>query len=248
MALLEEFESQGNVLFKNRSYLPLLLFPPSILSIWQSCQHHPYYYHNGYFEFLLICCFVVGLLGLSFRIYTVGYANKNTSGRNTHGQVADALNTEGFYSVVRHPLYLGNFLMWLSIAFLSMNFYFIVAFILAFWLYYERIMFAEEQYLRNKFREKFTSWANNKPAFIPTIKGWQKPTADFNWKKLFRNEKNGLFALFLIFWLFKVMITFFETGSYRFSIHWIEIGTILSGIMYFILKFFKTYSNLLETN
>ena len=34
---------------------------------------------------------------------------KNTSGRNTHDQVADSLNTSGIYSIVRHPLYVGNF-------------------------------------------------------------------------------------------------------------------------------------------
>ncbi|MGC9453013.1 MAG: methyltransferase family protein, partial [Oceanipulchritudo sp.] len=39
-----------------------------------------------------------------------------TSGRNTKQQVAYSLNTTGFYSVVRNPLYLGNFFMYLGIA------------------------------------------------------------------------------------------------------------------------------------
>ena len=57
----------------------------------------------------------VSLLGEAIRIFTVGYAPRNTSGRNTiTGQIADELNVTGIYSQLRHPLYLGNFLMWRS--------------------------------------------------------------------------------------------------------------------------------------
>jgi len=83
-------------------------------------------------------------LGLFIRAYAVGHTPANTSGRNTKEQLADELNTTGIYSMVRHPLYLGNFFMWLGAAVLTKNGWFIVAFILLYWIYYERIMFAEE--------------------------------------------------------------------------------------------------------
>ena len=54
----------------------------------------------------------VSLLGEAIRIITVGHAPRNTSGRNTtEGQVADVINTSGIYSIIRHPLYVGNFLL-----------------------------------------------------------------------------------------------------------------------------------------
>ena len=46
----------------------------------------------------------------------MGFAPRGTSGRNTLGQVAEVLNTSGMYSVVRNPLYLGNFVIWLGLA------------------------------------------------------------------------------------------------------------------------------------
>lgn len=60
-------------------------------------------------------CIAVSLFGLLIRAVTIGFTPKGTSGRNTkEGQVAEVLNTKGIYSVVRHPLYLGNYFMWLG--------------------------------------------------------------------------------------------------------------------------------------
>ena len=101
----------------------------------------------------------VSLLGQLIRIFTVGFAPKNTSGRNTvNGQIADELNTTGIYSLIRHPLYLGNFFMWLGPVLFLRSVGFLIVFFLLYWLYYERIMFAEEQFLRRKFGEVYDKW------------------------------------------------------------------------------------------
>ena len=141
--LVQEFEKQGLALFRRRSYWPLVALALAVLIVWRRPNPYPD---------LAWPALVVGLLGLVIRIVTVGYTPKNTSGRNTaEGQVAESINTRGMYSLVRHPLYLGNFLMWLAPALLTGHVWFILVFILAFWLYYERIMFAEEQFLFGKF-------------------------------------------------------------------------------------------------
>ena len=67
------------------------------------------------------------------------------------GRWPSTLNTSGLYSVVRHPLYLGNYLMWLGVALFSRTWWAPVIVSLVFWLYYERIMFAEEEFLRRQF-------------------------------------------------------------------------------------------------
>ena len=93
-------------------------------------------------------------LGFLILFYTIGTTPKGTSGRNRKEQIADSLNSTGIYSTVRHPLYLGNYLVWIGIAIFSYNIYFIVIMSLLFWVYYKRIMFAEERFLERKFSEE----------------------------------------------------------------------------------------------
>lgn len=199
MPLVEEFEKQGNFLFKHRGFIPVFMLIAGFIFYLQHVDIHHY---NFPYELI---CLLVSLFGFFIRIYTVGYSSKNTSGRNTEEQVADSLNTDGFYSIVRHPLYLANFFMWLGIAMYTLDDWFILIFLLLFWIYYERIMFAEEQYLRKKFDNEYLDWASRTPPFIPNFKRWKKPAASFDVSKVIRNEKTGLLALFATIFLFELL-------------------------------------------
>ncbi|MCK7531382.1 MAG: isoprenylcysteine carboxylmethyltransferase family protein [Marinilabiliales bacterium] len=101
----------------------------------------------------------LSLVGFAIRGYAIGTTPKGTSGRNTQEQVAETLNNTGIYSLIRHPLYLGNYLMWIGIVVFAFNIYFVIIVSLLFWLYYERIMFAEERFLERKFGESYLSWS-----------------------------------------------------------------------------------------
>ena len=250
MALQEEFEKQGLWLFKYRSYLPLLVLVVGIAIFAQTkSANKSSVINNDYWEHLFeYICLSISLIGLFIRIYTVGHTPQNTSGRNTsEGQVAETLNTTGMYSIVRHPLYLGNFLMWLGIALLTGNLWFTVAFCLLYWLYYERIMFAEEQFLRKKFGDEYLKWAEKVPPVIPNFKNFQKPNLSFSWKKVLKKEKNGLFALFLIFTLFDILGEIIDR-ELNFNYVFI-LFCVFTGISYVVIKYLKTRTSFLnETN
>jgi len=237
MALKEELEIQGNWLFKYRSYLPIIILLIGLLVFIQAnYQTIPSKICNSYYANI---CLFVSLTGLAIRIYTIGYVPKNTSGRNTtEGQVADELNTTGIYSVVRHPLYFGNFFMWLGIALLTENIWFIISFILFYWIYYERIMFAEEQFLERKFGEVYKKWADNVPAFIPKIGLFNKPAFSFSLKKVLKKEKNGLFAVFLIFTAFNIIGEWIKHHTH-FN-YFFLIGCVTTMLMYVLLKILKS--------
>ena len=206
MALQETFEKQGNWLFKRRGVLPIfvLVVGLGIYLLTLEMQGMMFSALAPYWIYYEFFCLLVSLLGVFVRVYTVGHTPANTSGRNTEKQVADSLNKTGIYSTVRHPLYLGNFLMYFGIALLTCNIAFILMFILIFWLYYERIMYAEEQFLRRKFSEEYLAWSEHVPAFFPKFKGFVKPSLPFSWKKVLKKEKNGVFFLFLIFCIFNL--------------------------------------------
>jgi protein-S-isoprenylcysteine O-methyltransferase Ste14 len=246
MALQEELESQGNWLFRHRSFLPIAI----VLVGWAMYlrrELHPEEFPlflPEYEYIYLAVAIAVGLLGLAVRVFTVGFSPRNTSGRNTKvGQLADTLNQTGIYSVVRHPLYLGNFLMWLGPALVTANGWFILAFCFLYWVYYERIMFAEEQFLRKKFGEVYLQWSSKVPAFLPSFGNFTPPQISFSWKKVFKKEKNGLSALFLIFCLFDASVLFFDPNHAPSKI--LLTLCVGCGLLYLILKILKTNTSLL---
>jgi len=155
MQLKKQLLKQGNFLFKNRSHLPIIIVLIAIVVfIFQPKNISANFYNK-----LMMLSLLVSIFGLLVRVFTIGFADNQTSGRNTKdGQVAESLNTNGIYSIFRHPLYIGNFLMWFGAALLTCNFWFIVAFVLFYFLYYERIIYAEENFLENKFKDQFESW------------------------------------------------------------------------------------------
>lgn len=247
MALKKELEKQGNWLFKHRSFLPLvIIFIGTLIHVQAAIHPDSFLVTNTSANKLLeIAALCTSLLGFLIRVYTVGHTPKNTSGRNTkQGQVAESLNTTGIYSVVRHPLYLGNFLMWLGLAMLTGNFWFTVSFVFLFWLYYERIMYAEEKFLQQRFGKTYADWAEGIPAFLPAIKTFRKPTYPFSWKKVLKKEKNGLFALFLLFCFFDIFGKYLQQDS---NYNYYLLGLcLLTGMLYLVVKYLKTHTNRLD--
>jgi len=242
MALVEEFQQQGGWLFRWRSFLPLTL-----LALVPEAMRHlqfpfgSYYLHEVWEE----VCLGISFLGLLVRVLTVSFAPARTSGRNTRTQIADTLNTTGLYSVVRHPLYLGNFLIGLGIALVFWEWWLPAIYTLAFCLYYERIMFAEEAFLAHKFSAEFAPWAATTPAFWPRISHWRRPDLPFSLRTVLRREYTCL-----------AVVIFGHTGN-EFVEHvindhhmvwehfWIMLA-VGGTITYVVLRALKKHTRLLE--
>ena len=195
MALAQEMQATGNWLFRWRSFVPL----PLVALLFIALGVHEDVEGQGYDDFWEAFCLAVSLAGLVVRCYTVGHAPRGTSGRNTTVQKAEVLNTTGLYSVVRHPLYLGNYLMWLGIVLFVGIWWLAVICTLMFWIYYERIMYAEETFLGERFGRDFQEWAATVPAFIPNFRLWRRPALPFSLKIVLQREYSGLLVMTTIF-------------------------------------------------
>lgn len=252
MALKEEFESQGNWLFRYRGVLPLIILVAGLVFFGFNVYFDGYYYSKvaSSWPWYVLLSLAVCIFGQVIRILTVGFTPAGTSGRNIHGQLAEELNSTGIYSTVRHPLYVGNFFMWLGVAMLTCSIGFILIFCLAYWIYYERIMYAEEQFLTRKFGDKYTQWASRTPAFIVSFKNYVRPALPFSWKKILSKEKNGLLYMFLTFMVFDLCKVFveshFKVGMMQ-TFDYVMVGLgVFSVVVYFILRALRDHTSLLN--
>jgi len=244
--LQKEFKKQGDFLFRYRGYLPLIiLFAGLVVFIVSNTKDvaRGYWFTEGVYMYI---CLFVSLLGELVRVITVGFTPANTSGRNVLNQVADEVNTTGIYSAVRHPLYLGNFIIWLGLAMLTADFWFIVAFIFLFWVYYERIMYAEEVFLAGKFGDSYKNWAEKTPAFLPSFNKYKSARLHFSWRKILKNEKNGIAGVFVIFYVFDFTGHVINAGRFIIVTNFWFYAVMISLVFYFIMKFLKYNTTLLN--
>lgn len=245
--MIEELERSGNWLFRGRSYFPLVLY--ALMAVVIGMKWDPLF--REFDTVIALCCIAISMLGLMIRALTIGYTPRGTSGRNTKaGQVAEVLNTKGMYSLVRHPLYLGNFFMWLGIMIYVGNVWFTVVCCLLYWLYYERIMFAEEGFLRVKFGQAYLDWSVDVPSFWPRNLKWKSPDVDFSVRNVLKREYNGFFAVFLSLALVSAGKTYMHiTTDWEALLDpfW-QKAIIGSFAVFFSLRSLKRYSRVLHVD
>lgn len=155
------------------------------------------------------------------------------------------MNTTGMYSIVRHPLYLGNYFIWLGISLFVRRWWLTLIITLIFWLYYERIMFAEEDFLQEKFGDSFSEWAAKTPAFIPRLQNWVKAELPFSFRNVLKREYGGFFAIMAIFTLLEVLSELFRSHQFKLELMWIIIFG-LSLAIYLTLRTLKKHTKLLN--
>jgi protein-S-isoprenylcysteine O-methyltransferase Ste14 len=241
MALVHEFENSGNWLFRRRSWLPVFMIVAGIVVMYLGNRQALFFDLRDEMIFL-----GVSIFGELIRIMTVGFAPKNTSGRNTvTGQIAEDLNMTGLYSLVRHPLYVGNFFMWLGPVLFLRSAWFGILFCLVYWLYYERIMFAEEQFLRRKFGDAYDKWSQTVGAFIPFPFRYIAPSLPFSLRNVLKREYNSLVNIFLIFAILDIFRNFFLLERIYMTEIWMWLLIGAAGI-WLIIRSVHKYTKWLE--
>jgi protein-S-isoprenylcysteine O-methyltransferase Ste14 len=242
MTLRDDLEKTGSWLFRHRSYLPVATVP-----IFLACLATFTYLgserriNDAWQAF----CLGVSVLGLAVRVITVGQAPSGTSGRNTAGQIADTLTTTGIYSVVRHPLYLGNYLIAVGFALWPHRWWLVLLITCIYALGYERIMLAEEAFLRQRFGSAFEKWAAETPAFIPRLHGWKPSPVPFSWRTVLQREYHAFFLIVFVFWAFDLIGNAVAEGHWQNDRAWLA-ALIVGFAIFSALRMIKKWTRLLE--
>jgi len=199
----------------------------------------------GFEDVWELICLAVAVFGLAVRVYTIGHVPEGTSGRNTSVQRADGLNTTGIYSLVRHPLYLGNFFIWLGISMFVRCWWLSFIFIILFILFYERIIFMEEEYLRTKFGKVWQEWAARTPMFLPRFKNFEPPTLPFSIRSVLSKENHILVNIILVFAFLEVVEELLAKHRFELDLGWI-IAVVCGFTIWATLRVLKKITAILN--
>jgi protein-S-isoprenylcysteine O-methyltransferase Ste14 len=233
----DELTRSGDWLFRWRSYPPLV----SLAAVLVATSLDPVPYGGAAATSIWIAAgLMLGLLGLAIRGWAIGFAPQGTSGRGTLAMRADTLNTTGLYSAVRHPLYLGNLLLWVGVATISGRPSMVFLTLVLFWLVYERIMIAEERFLFGRFGPAFAEWAERTPAFVPSFRRWVPSSYDFHLRFLLGRDYHALFGFIVSSWAVVVVRSAAGAGSWSPGLGWwiyLGAGTVLFSLLHGLRKY-----------
>jgi protein-S-isoprenylcysteine O-methyltransferase Ste14 len=123
---------------------------------------------------------LISLLGLLLRAVAAGSILKD-----------ERLASGGVYGRLRHPLYVGSFLLGLGLSVAGGRWWFPLAFAALFgWIYFLTIR-AEVRELESRFGECFQSYRAQVPAFLPRLRPYRSgdPSQGFRLEVYLRNKE-----------------------------------------------------------
>jgi hypothetical protein len=138
----------------------------------------------------IVAGFVIAALGQAWRIYAAGVIYKNRR-----------LATTGAYSLVRHPLYFGNFLILAGFTLACANWIVVAAVVFFLLFYYPAAIRYEDSKLQDLFGEEWQAWGTSTPAMFPTRLRWRS-NQDSEWNARQSLIRNG-----------ELVYTVFEVGA-----------------------------------
>jgi protein-S-isoprenylcysteine O-methyltransferase Ste14 len=215
----------GNFLFKYRGIIPV---PFIILILLFGSK--PFSLNLNY---LFQIAIIISILGEIIRFTVAGYAKGETSGRG-NSIAADFITDYGLYSIIRNPLYIGNFLIFLGFIIYSRNILFIILGSIFFFIYYYYIVLAEENFLKIKFKEKFNEFTNKTGRFFPKQLKYTPPPHHFNFKAAVFREKDTIFIWIISFLLIdERLCNFCSPDKTKISVFFISL------ILWIIINLYK---------
>jgi hypothetical protein len=131
-------------------------------------------------------------LGIGMRLWSSGHIKKNR-----------ALATDGPYTFVRHPIYVGNIMLGFGFALASSLWWGIPLLILILLTFYPHAIHREDENLHRRFKREWEQWRKETPALIPRISRYRNAQhGEWSFIQSLRQNGEPIIALFLLFWVY----------------------------------------------
>lgn len=185
--------SIARLLFEYRSYTPIPLI--AILLVVSD---------TGAID--LLAGAAVASVGEAIRIWALRHAGPKT---RTHRKIrVGRLVDTGPYSVVRNPLYIGNFILSLGICIASGRPILIVPLVIAFGFQYTFIIRAEEEFLEGTLGDAYREYRNRVPRMFPRPGLYRAGEIRFPFREILPRELNTITAAETVLALLGLRILF----------------------------------------
>jgi protein-S-isoprenylcysteine O-methyltransferase Ste14 len=199
----------GNFFFRYRNFL----FP--CIFLLTACTVKPeIFLGSATLDLLWVGCGAFeAIVGQAVRFVTIGFQYIHRGGKNRK-VYANRLVSGGMYGVVRNPMYLGNALIAIGMAKYmgAPRAMFIV--VPLFLFIYQAIIFAEEEYLRNKFGNEYEEYCARVNRFVPSLRNARQSFAGMrlDWKMSVRKDLGTITGLTMGLLLIPVWRTYSIAG------------------------------------
>ena len=176
------------------NFAPLLIVPVVVLVViayawpFDSLEFH---------ETWEIRCLLLSCVGLAVRMLAAGQA-VGSPYEGESPRSAPSLTTDGIFSIVRHPRYLGDYCIGLGVVLIPFVWWLPVAYSLAFYFYYQRIIAVDELQLSRKFDKRFEQWAAVTPALIPRLSQWRPASNPLSLRAALKGEYSALLLVIVL--------------------------------------------------
>jgi protein-S-isoprenylcysteine O-methyltransferase Ste14 len=146
-------------------------------------------------ELCEIFCLLLSFVGLAIRMLAAGYIPDRSPDHDGTHPTTRPLITDGIYSIVRHPRYLGDYCIGLGVVLIPFVWWLPVLYTLGFWLSYRRIITVDDDNLHRRFGKRYDQWMSATPAMLPNLLRWRPADSPFSFRTALKREHAGLFLV-----------------------------------------------------
>jgi len=163
---------------------------------------------------------------------------------------AEELVTTGIFAHCRNPLYVGNILILAGLGIASNSLLFIALFTPVFLFFYQAIVMAEENFLRNKFGEQYVRYCKKVNRWIPNLSGIGETirSMTFKWKRVLIREYNSTYIWMTGAVLIIMKHFYFNDDQFDFTASFPLLIGVLAGLLclYLFARYLKKSKTLVS--